>query len=108
MMPSPRSPGSRLSPEDRALLTRVAVFVVRRRMTAPAILFLESVRPLNFIGSQTMLFLAPFVKAFLNMREYEQIQQILENRESISAFVDLLEEEEERFLDAEKAQKSVK
>lgn len=97
---------SPLSAEDDALLKRIAAFVVSRRMTAPAILFLESVRPLNFIGSQAMLFFAPFVRAFLNVNDYQRIQELLENRESISSFVDMLETEEERFLTNEKEKKA--
>ena len=42
--------------EDRALIEVVCVEVVRRHMATPATLFLESTRPLNYIGSQTMTF----------------------------------------------------
>src|SRR5438445_5243030 len=44
--------GQPLSPEDVALLERVAATVVERGMAMPAILFLESVGPMSFLGSQ--------------------------------------------------------
>src|SRR2546426_2847551 len=44
--------GQPLSPEDVALLERVAATVVERGMATPAILFLESVGPMSFLGSQ--------------------------------------------------------
>jgi len=51
-----------LTDEDRALLARLAAKVVVRRMAGPAILFLESMRPLNYIGSQALVFLRPFLE----------------------------------------------
>ena len=38
--------------EQRELLEKVAMQVVKRRLTVPAILFLEMYKPLNFLGSQ--------------------------------------------------------
>ena len=49
-----------LTPEEQELLNRVAAKIVQKQMTVPAILFLESVKPLNWIGSQVMVFLDPF------------------------------------------------
>ena len=46
--------------EQEALLTKVATEIVRRRLTVPAILFLETCKPLNFIGSQMLIALKPF------------------------------------------------
>jgi hypothetical protein len=43
--------------EDLALLERVADAVVKRGMTAPATVFLESLGPMNFLGSQALYFL---------------------------------------------------
>ena len=39
---------------DQELLERLAGWIVERRMTAPAIIFLESHRPMSFVGSQFM------------------------------------------------------
>ena len=80
-----------LTEDDRALLLRVAVTIDRRGMSAAAIFFLESLRPLNYIGSQAMVFLRPFLTMFFSQSEYEQLTAIMERREGIRALVDEIE-----------------
>jgi len=80
-----------LTEEDRALLRRVAVTIDRRGMSAAAIFFLESLRPLNYIGSQAMVFLRPFLTMIFSQPEYEQLTAIMEHREGIRALVDEIE-----------------
>jgi len=63
-------------------------------MSTPAILFLESVRPLNYVGSQVMVFFAPVVRGFFGLPEWDEIRQALERRESIGWFLDKIEEKE--------------
>ena len=48
-----------VSDAQRAAVERVARFVVRFGLAVPAILALESVRPLSFVGSQFMYLLSP-------------------------------------------------
>ena len=85
-----------LSEEDLALLDRAAGFVLKKGMATPAILFLESMRPLNFMGSQVMIFLQPIVASFFSTREYEQLAQILERRESIGLLIERIEERQDK------------
>ena len=54
-----------LSREDRAFLKDLGVWLAERRMSTPALLFLESVKPLNFVGSQVLFFFEPMVKALI-------------------------------------------
>ena len=86
----------RFSEEELALLDKVAGFVLKKRMATPAVLFLESMRPLNFMGSQMMIFLQPIVASFFSTREYEQLAQILERRESIGILVERIEERQDK------------
>ncbi|MCL1827811.1 MAG: hypothetical protein FWG20_07250, partial [Candidatus Cloacimonetes bacterium] len=51
------------------LIEKVAMFFAKRRMGAPAILFIESIRPINFLASQVMIFLAPFVNVIFSGTE---------------------------------------
>ena len=83
-----------LSFEELDLLGRVAGTVVRRRMAGPALLALESLRPLNYVSSQFMVFLQPLVGSFVSTRDYEQLAQILERRESIQVLIDRIEAQE--------------
>jgi len=85
-----------LTAEDHELLAKLADFVVRRRMAAPALLFLNSVRPLNAIGSQAMVFLRPFLTPLLKPADYDRVTKILERREGIAALVDAIEAAEAR------------
>ncbi|MFM1822466.1 MAG: hypothetical protein RI967_732, partial [Planctomycetota bacterium] len=47
------------SDDERAVLEPLAAEVVRRRMTAPALAFLEMSRPLNGLGAAAVHFFTP-------------------------------------------------
>ncbi len=72
-----------LPPEEEAVLEKVAHKVVDRGMTVPAILALESVKPLNYIGSQLMVFFEPIVQSLFNFKDYDNFRSALEKRVSI-------------------------
>ena len=80
-----------LTAEDRQLLSRVAVAVASRGMAVPAVLFLSSIRPLNSIGSQALVFLRPFLVPLLNQADYDRMTAILDRREGIEALVEQIE-----------------
>ena len=84
-------PHGPLTEADRKLLQRLALAIVRRRMATPAILFLSSLRPLNYIGSQAMFFLRPFLTPLLDPQQYERLAAILERREGLAALIDAVE-----------------
>jgi len=77
--------------EDLALLERVADAVVKRGMTAPATVFLESLGPMNFLGSQALHFLTPIVEWAINPKEVEQVARLLERRDTISRLIAIIE-----------------
>lgn len=81
---------------DRALVEKVADFVVRRRMSAPALMVLESSRPLNFVGSQVLAFLAPFATLIFAPAEYDRFVRLLERRKSVDWLVEAIAERESR------------
>lgn len=80
-----------LSVEEVALLEQMADVVVARGMAMPATLFLESVGPLNFIGSQALHFLTPILDVVFPQRDLERIALLLERRDTISRLVTLIE-----------------
>jgi hypothetical protein len=84
-------PHGPLTDDDRALLQRLALTIVARRMGVPALLFLNSMRPLNYIGSQAMTFLRPFLTPLFNRADYERLTQIFERRVGLSALADAIE-----------------
>ncbi len=75
------------SDDERALLDKVAKKVVEWKMAVPAIMTLESVKPLNFIGAQAMIFFEPIVQSLLNLKDYDTFRGMLERRESVEALL---------------------
>jgi hypothetical protein len=80
-----------LTDVDRDLLARLARTICVRQMAMPAILFLTSVRPLNALGSQAMVFLRPFLVPIFNEADYDRMTAILDRREGIEALIDAIE-----------------
>lgn len=74
-----------------ALLERVADAIVTRGMATPATLFLESMGPLNFLGSQALHVLTPIVEFALSTTELTQMARLLERRDSIHRLMTLIE-----------------
>ena len=93
-------PHGPLTDADRELLARLAGFVARRQMASPATLFLESLRPLNYVGSQALAFLHPFVGPLFGERDYERLTAVLERREGIAALIEAIEAAAEPREDA--------
>ena len=85
--------GEDLTQDDVALLEKIARGIVRREMTAPALLFLESLGPLSFLGSQALHGLIPFLDLVGNERELERIAAILERRDSIDRLIILIQKQ---------------
>ena len=91
-------PADGFEAEEEALATRVAGFVVRRRLTAPALMALETGRPLNFIGSQFLVFLSPFLTLIFSPPEYDRFCRFLGKRPSIDIIIGkILDQENERL-----------
>lgn len=77
--------------EDIKLMDRVADAIVKRGMAAPATVFLESMGPMNFLGSQALHFLTPIIECVFTVGEVEQIARLLERRDLISRLVAIIE-----------------
>ena len=79
-----------LVPEDYALLDKVVEFLVKRKMVLPAIMFLETVHPLNFIASSTMTFFGPILAPLLKKFEYDKLENLLQKRCTIQVLIEKL------------------
>ena len=77
------SPGQQLTDEEKAVLDKFAALVVKWDMTTPGILLLESVKPMNYISSQLLVFAEPLVQTVFNFRDYDTFREALEKRVSI-------------------------
>ena len=80
-----------LTPEDVALLERLAQRVVELRLETPAILTLETARPLSVVAGQAMLFLEPFAQALFRFSDYRRLAALVERRDALEALTRLIE-----------------
>ena len=89
--PGPAEP----TPEQKVAVDKVCKEVVRRRLTSPAILFLESSRPLSYLGSQVLHFFTPFVTVLIDSRAPEEFAEFLSQRGAIDYMCQKIEDLEE-------------
>ncbi|UCF78115.1 MAG: hypothetical protein JSW03_08375 [Candidatus Eiseniibacteriota bacterium] len=82
--------------DDDALIDAVANRVVRMGLGVPAIFFLESSKPLSFLGSQLLVFLEPFVKTFFDIKSYDRFYTLMENRDNVEKLIQRVEDLEEQ------------
>ncbi len=80
-------------PEERRdeIFGKLAQEVVDRGLVVPAIMFLETMKPLSFLGSQLMVMANPFVQALFGSKEYWEVTVLLENRENVEYLIQELE-----------------
>ena len=102
------SPGGGGEDQDEALLTAIAGRVVRMGLAVPAVFFLESTKPLSFVGSQALVFFEPFVKAFLNLASYDRFTSMMEDRKNVERLIRRIEELEDERAQAEREAKAAR
>ncbi len=81
-----------LDDDDRKLLDELADGIANRRLTPAAVFFLESLKPMGWIGSQLLLFLRPIVAVIWHdPLRWDRAQRILEQRGAIELLLRRLE-----------------
>ena len=90
MKPAPEK--KPMSAEDQALLQGMAGWIGRRGLTGPAVLFLESVKPLHFVGSQMLYFFEPMVHAVVSGKNYSRFAQLMEDGDALEQFLSMIEQ----------------
>ncbi|MBT5419953.1 MAG: hypothetical protein HOK80_03600 [Candidatus Cloacimonetes bacterium] len=96
--------------EERAveLIEKLSKFIAEKRMAAPAIMTIESLRPLARIGSQLMHFLAPFAEVIFNAKEYQEFAALLENEEYVRLLIKRIDEIDVDMYRDERKEKKLK
>ena len=85
-----------LTAEDEALLDRLAARVVQLHMEVPAILALETSKPMTVIASQTLIFFEPMIQALFRFSEYRRFTALVERRDVMESLIQRIEAEAER------------
>ena len=97
--------------EQEEMIQKIAQTIHKYGMDVAAILMIESVRPLTFIGAQMgRLFLSPLLPAIsedvgISGEKFFQIMEKHENVEKLIQAIEKLTQEEEERKKAEKAKK---
>ena len=86
---------SEVSAEDRALLEEAAQRLVEARVALPAMMFLETITPMNFVAATMLHGLTPLLGLALPAPKLARIARLLEQRETIPEFVRLIDAREE-------------
>lgn len=82
-------------PPERAqlLIEKLAQWVIKHGLETPAILFLESIKPLSFVGSQMFLMYAvPMLGIVIDEHETSEFALLFEDRENVEALLKKIEE----------------
>ena len=95
----------KLTPQQEEMLTKIAQKVVSWKMSVPAILFLESVKPLNYVGSQMMAFFEPFVQAIFSWKDYDEVRNMMEERGTVEKLLQRIEQLDSEAQEKEKVLK---
>ncbi len=83
---------STLTPKQEEILEKLAKKVARWQMGVPAIMFLETIKPLSFIGSQVLVFLDPIVKSVFNSSDYDEYTKLMEDRKNVELLIRKIED----------------
>ncbi len=84
----------RITEEERELVDRIAQKIYERRMSVPAILFLEMSKPLCFVGSSLIAFLEPVLQSIIPYRDVEKFRSFIEKRENVEYLIEQIEKKD--------------
>ncbi|PID29047.1 MAG: hypothetical protein CSB55_02970 [Candidatus Cloacimonadota bacterium] len=80
--------------DERALelIDQASKAICKRRMAAPAIMAIESLRPLHFLASQALFGLLPFAEIFFKSKDYQEFAVLLEKDKYVSLLMKRIDE----------------
>lgn len=76
----------------------IAKEIVQRQLTVPAIIFLETIKPLSFLGNQLLIFANPVVSLVVSTGNYYKFVRMIEHRENVEKLTEAIEEENAREI----------
>jgi len=78
--------------DDLKVLDKVIDYIIKKRLVTSAVWTLYSVMPLNFVSSQLMTVIQPYMDPFISQKDYEKVIRILEHRQGLELFIRRIEE----------------
>ena len=72
---------------EKKIMDLYAKKVIDKGMSVPAVFFLEMIKYLAFIFSQSMIVFGPLATIFVNSKRYYELSDILSNRNNVEYFI---------------------
>ena len=91
---------------EQELVDKIAGKIVERRLSVPAVLFMEVLKPVSFLGAQTLNFFGPIIESLMKPENrYYDFTAFLEKRENVERILQRIEELENERPDEPKKRK---
>jgi hypothetical protein len=94
-----------LSDDDRLLLEQTAERIVHARMAVPAMMFFETMAPMNMVSSSMLRIMSPAWQTIIGSSRIDQVAELLERREIIPEFIRIIDTAEDARAHAAKEAK---
>ena len=93
---------------EKEMIDKIAGKIVSRRLSVPAVLFMEVLKPLNFLGAQTLNFFGPIIESLMKPgNRYYDFTEFLEKRENIERILQRIEESKMNYHLNQKKEKKI-
>jgi hypothetical protein len=104
-IPEDKQENSRFTDEElNEFIDLVALGVVRRRMSAPAIMALEMSKPLSFIGYSSLVVFGPILEMIIDPVKMEKLQAVAADRNRIEQLIVAIEDLEKLEKDSKEGE----
>jgi len=80
-----------LTDRQREWLEKLAQKAVQRGLTCPAMILLESVKPLNYVGAHVVQFFKPLISGLFPPERCDEVVSLLERREALEELIQMIE-----------------
>jgi hypothetical protein len=91
--------------EIQKVLDDIATQVVKRGLTAAAIMFLEMNKPITYVASQGLIVTMPFLAPFVGADKVARYSRFLQTRENVDRLIERIEELSEEYDRKRKSEK---
>jgi len=89
------------------MIEKFARYIAERRLGAAAIMTIESLKPLNFLGGQAVYAISPFAEVFFKQEGIQEVASLMENREYVDILIRRIDELDEELHREEREQKKL-
>jgi hypothetical protein len=93
---------------EEAILEKLSGWIVKRGLTTPAILVLETHRHMNFVASQVLVFFQPMLTVLFDQAGIDTVVEMMEKRENIERLLIRIEQKDQDLQERQRAEKAAR